>query len=357
MDGDLSRFISEEGLAESTTHLRDCYRRSEEYVASFRDQLRAELEGSGLDRSFADVVAFGSLARREMTPESDLDYLVVVSSIPDKHHDPQTLLEMSTTVMSRRQKGGGMSMKPGASGLFARCTSAFDLIDRVGLQDDTNHNHTRRLLFLEESVSLLNPDMHIRILGLILQRYLNDSLGESGPEGQVVHDRIPRFLVNDVVRYWRTVAVDYQAKVDADFGREIWGLRYLKLIFTRKVTFASTVAVLLSCDGSRPATAENLALRLQKPPLARFAELADALGSEGRSCLASLLTLYDWFLQKSSDAEWRESVNMVSDRTNKGQNVDFKEARAKAREVHDSLRGLLVEDPLFANRTADYLVF
>ena len=99
----------------------------------------------------------------------------------------------------------------------------------------------------------------------ILKRYLVDY--HNFENVSPLHKRgVARFLLNDVVRYWRTVAVDYQAKrwdelsppagafqEDDGLGLEPpkWGLRYIKLRSSRKLAF---VGSLVSLHGSSTVT-------------------------------------------------------------------------------------------------------
>jgi predicted nucleotidyltransferase len=54
-----------------------------EAEAEFREGLRSRLRKK-IPRSVTTLVVYGSVARREDTPESDLDLLVLVSAVRDK---------------------------------------------------------------------------------------------------------------------------------------------------------------------------------------------------------------------------------------------------------------------------------
>ena len=205
---------------------------------------RRHLIDSGVTCQSGDILAFGSLARREATDESDFDYLVLVDGIPEDPDAPGELLRRADhlrTIWAVEQGHQGDQAdlavkKPGTSGLFATVVGAFDLIEQVGLERDTNHSLTRRMLLLEESVSLFNAYVRTRVVSAALDRYL--VLPGVRPEAT------PRYLLNDVIRYWRTVSVDYQAKANA---LENSGLRYVKLLIPRKIQFASMLMSLLLC--------------------------------------------------------------------------------------------------------------
>ncbi len=171
-------------------------------------------EAVPIDGSPFDVIAVGSIARLEASPQSDFDYLIVVHELPEKARDAKQLL----AAVERLREEELHLKAPGSSGMFGKVISGSDLTERIGLQDDTNLSHSRRILILEESVSLYQPDRHSRLIKLMLDRYLAE-YDESTKRG------VPRFLLNDVIRYWRTIAVDYQAKWWEE--RDPWGLRYL----------------------------------------------------------------------------------------------------------------------------------
>ncbi len=175
-----------------------------------------------------------------------------------------------------------MSRKPpGASRVFGGLISGTELINKIGLDDDTNRSHTQRMLFLEESTPIVGIQQHRNTLRAILRRYLVDYREEGLQKAGV-----PRFLVNDVVRYWRTIAVDYQAKRwdepnafawDDDDSARIpkWGMRYIKLRSSRKLAFCGTlVAMLIPHLTNRFVDDELLVDQFSMPSLARIAQLA-----------------------------------------------------------------------------------
>jgi hypothetical protein len=169
---------------------------------------------------------------------------------------------------------------------------------------------------------------------------------------------------NDVVRYWRTLAVDYQAKrwdelpspmreppgafteqpeADQDeLQNPKWGLRYIKLRSTRKIAFVGTIVSLFLAriiEGQQ-VTDEFLYEQFSMPPLARLASLLPYLNEADRVHLAAVFNHIDWVLGRLDDAEFRDQMNLVEHPRIVGTNAAFDEARLRTIELEKDLERL-----------------
>lgn len=103
--------------------------------------------------------------------------------------------------------------EPGSTGMFGQITFGHDLISNIGGEDDTNHNTSRRILMLLESDNVVlsgsskGGTAYERILKGILNQYFEHDSGFKSDTGSIA--KVPRFLLNDIIRFWRTMCVDF----------------------------------------------------------------------------------------------------------------------------------------------------
>jgi hypothetical protein len=284
----------------------------------------------------ASVVLMGSWGRGEVTAGSDDDFMVLAYGAER--------LEIEPTI---EDVGGVLKQRPSEDGPFAEPVFSENLVNDIGLDADSNKNLTRRLLFLLESTPVSGEEgVYWAVRKEILDRYLDESVKPYHP---------PRFFLNDVVRYWRTICVDFAAKEWK--GPEKWGIRNAKLRTSRKVLFASGLLPLLECFrlDDESAIREFVERELAMSPTDRIARafLDNGAADEGGRALGS----YDEFLGWLHDAEFRHALEEVT-RESSGESAEFARANEIGKEMQGGLLALLYEaSPGLAKVVRDYAIF
>jgi predicted nucleotidyltransferase len=265
-------------------------------TAAMLDRLSKELDQPRLVPADTTLVVFGSLARGELTEQSDVDWTLLVDGPADPYHQ-----EAAQRIRSRMREMELPSPAPG--GPFGRVTFSHDLIHHIGGDDDTNRNTTQRLLLLLESAPIGNSRAYDRVVSHVLTRYVEEDIVSPGD----TPNRVPRFLQNDVARYWRTMAVDFAHKRRAR-GPAGWALRNAKLRMSRKLMYAAGLLSCFSCDSAfRPAVrrqpwhdaqqvVEHLAHLVHATPLDIVAEVVLYYFGETSGAAGRLFQAYDAFL-------------------------------------------------------------
>lgn len=192
------------------------------------------------DSEDTSLVVFGSLARDEWTSGSDLDWTYLIDGQANSAH-----FVIAQTISKVIEDHKTEFNPPGQTGVFGNMAFSHDIVHQIGGQIDTNRNTTQRILLLLESVPVGRSAAHERVLRAVIDRYLEEDT-HLLTEDEASY-RVPRFLLNDIVRFWRTMAVDFASK-QRDRGAEKWGLRNAKLRMSRKLIFASGLLLCFSCQ-------------------------------------------------------------------------------------------------------------
>jgi len=212
------------------------------------------------------------------------------------------------------------------------------LSERIGLDQDDTRNLTRRMLLLLESEPVTGVDVHRQVKKRILDRYLAEHLKAYLP---------PRFLLNDVIRYWRTMCVDFEGKVEQDrqaAARDKFVTRNAKLRTSRKMLYASGLLPVLLChhlsDEHMPAF---LGEQLDALVTDRVARAFIHLGQQDAG--VRTMAAYSQWIRLWGDPENRMVLAALEDGTRYGSPV-FQEIKRIGQTIDRGLTTVLFEGSL-----------
>jgi hypothetical protein len=339
-------------LGRAWPHLEAARQAAGEVVHAIRKRLAT---GPALDSYDASLVVFGSLGRGEWTRASDLDWTLLIDGQADHEH------ALTAQHFGRLMEEMGLK-KPGQTGVFGNIAFSHNIIHQIGGQDDSNRNTTQRLLLLLESRALGRDEAHERVMQGTLSRYLADEV-----RGNTY--KVPRFLCNDMVRFWRTMAVDYAQKYRERAGGG-WALRYVKLRMSRKLLFVAGLLTCFGCDPELLAQSDSPLLKdppsmealvahlreyVRRPPLEL---LAEALARHAQpETAAAALDAYDTFLAHLDDANDRQHLEALNYADSERDPL-FQVLQENSRTFQRALQQLFFRDsPVLFQLVQDYGVF
>ncbi|MEO0497328.1 MAG: hypothetical protein AAF141_08155 [Pseudomonadota bacterium] len=259
----------------------------------------------------------GSVARREVTSGSDVDLFFLATETDAE------AVRWVQEAFRERLKADGVKM-PAHGGVFENPLTVAQLLENIGGYADTNEFLTRRMLYLLEGEWLHNRDGFQRIRTRLIKRYVADDLENS---------KLCRYLLNDVIRYWRTICVDFEEKTGS--GDKPRAIRLVKLRFARMMLYFGGVAA-IARTGDRPADAKRTVL-LEAFAKAPSERLKDTFG---KTEMEGPLADYATFLNAMNDPNIRSSLEQEG---HNGMDTDeYRELVDVARSFRDGLEAALV---------------
>lgn len=240
--------------------------RSARAISELASKVEEELRDDVRLLDTTTLFVTGSAARGEMSEHSDLDVFVVRLDGEESRLDDAIITSAITRALRAIQKP-----KPSQDGRFLKMQLARDLVGELGTEKDDFHNHfTARMLLLLESRPLLAPALHRRLVSQVIDRYWEDAQAHQG-------DHLPYLLINDVVRYWRILLLNYASRVAGKDAEEAdRRLQSYKLRFSRCLTCFSALTHLTAEFRARPNIRKDFAQRLtEMSPLERLDAVVD----------------------------------------------------------------------------------
>ena len=316
-------------------------------------------DGARLLSDDVSIVVFGSLARGEWTTGSDVDWTLLI----DGQADPQHLNTAHWIAQTLADADLG---RPGPTGVFGNMAFSHEIIHQIGGQHDSNRNTTQRVLLLLESAPVgeeKTTGAYERVVRGILDRYLLDDPARLSPDSST--RKLPRFLLNDVVRFWRTMAVDYASK-RRERGDQGWALRNAKLRMSRKLIFCKG---LLSCFGCVLTPLAHSSESGDDATVLMITQLRGYVGMTALDVLAEswlqypndvsarqMLNAYDQFVAVLNDQEKRKHLETLKPDDSSG-DATFMEMRDLGNAFQEGLTDLFFGTPEIFKLTKKYGVF
>lgn len=203
----------------------------------------------------------GSLGRMEAAEGvSDCDLLVVLEDGIDANSaDAATAYDAVWKALESLKLE-----KPKKTGTFSRPTTEQQLCDKknVGAADEDMRIFAKRLLLLLETQPVYKPNAYEELVHAVVDSYAERYVGED-----------PRkewgFLINDLIRYFRSLCVNYQWDFSNEHGK--WPLRNAKLRHSRLIMYGGLLMLLGECSLEREDKVKWLKARLKMTPLERIA--------------------------------------------------------------------------------------
>lgn len=264
------------------------------------------------------VYVTGSYGRQEASENSDIDVFFLLNN-RDLIYKDRIIISAKVIEICNNYDLEVFSDE----GEYANIHHLEKLVDEIGSQNDDYGNFftARLLLLLLESSYLYNNELHNKSIRDIVDRYYTD-----------YHDHVkefrPVFLSNDIIRFWKTLCLNYEHKRNRrgkdEKSKNRSHIKNIKLKFSRLMTCYS---LLCRLGGKQKIDQDILLKFVAEKPIIRM----QAIGDENKSAkdtINRILELYDWFLGVTDIPE-DKLIEWIGNKVNRDRAFD------KARDYHD----------------------
>lgn len=253
------------------------------------DKIRKEFNNhkSFFDENDFMVFCAGSIGRGDVGNISDLD-LFPVTKNNDRENSRLKEYEVLAKIIEINRSLGFDEFSN--DGEFLKFYSADGMLDALGKpRDDGENLFTARMLLILESKPIFNSKIYDKYLNDIADNYFRDKKGKAS--------FIPLFLVNDILRYWRTLCLNYENIREKE--DKPWRKKNINLKFSRMLTVFSSILPIIALPISEQNQLHDL---LRKTPLERLSLGLDVLNDETLlDDYAKFLEHYEMFLSWKED--------------------------------------------------------
>lgn len=256
-------------------------------------ELKSAIESAAESIELEKLTIFtvGSYGRSEASTESDIDLFFVYSHSESIRMRRTNEIRLFGRLIDAVADLGFPELSNDAQYLEAHDTK--DVLSQLGSPDDDYKNYfTTRMLLLLESQCLYGKESYDRVIQDILQSYHRDYQDHED------HFR-PWFLLNDIMRFWKTLLLNYENKRNApDSDAAIkQRVKNFKLKFSRATTCFATICA-IGALGTTVST-QGIGEIVRSVPRKRLLSVAEAFPVLAPT-VDQILDEYAWFLEQTA---------------------------------------------------------
>lgn len=309
---------------------------SQQRLTGFRDCL-SDL-GPLLEEAALCVCATGSYGRLEAWDGSDMDLFFLAAPSPGVDFRYLPFIRVAARLVEYTERVG---LPPfSGDGKYLEVLDVNEMERVLGSpEDDSTNTFTARMLLLLESQPLTDAHQYHTLIERIVGFYFHDFPGHE-------EDFVPIFLLNDILRFWRTLTLNYEhdryevrqvPAAERELAKAKSSLKNYKLKVSRLATCFSMVVHLVS--EAAPVGRERVVELTAMTPQQRFGDLRGR-ASEADVLLDDLAEQYERFLEQVQRPN-QEVLELFSDRQHRS--ARLREAARYGTTIY-ALLGLLAQD-------------
>lgn len=258
------------------------------------DQLKRAISGlaSPIQLPALTIFTVGSYGRLEASEHSDIDLFFVYGQSEDSKEQRRTNeLRLFGRLIDAVEELGFPKLSNDAQYLQSHETKK--VLKHLGSAIDDSRNYfTTRMLLLLESKPLYGDDSYDNVMRAMVESYYRDF---------PTHEENfrPWFLLNDIMRFWKTLLLNYEHKRNrgGDPADPKPRTKNFKLKYSRATTCFATICAVGATRGS---VGQNELLEIMTAtPRERLIKVATER-SELTTAVDSILDDYAWFLEQTA---------------------------------------------------------
>lgn len=254
-------------------------------------QARVNLAAEGVSLTGLSIFTVGSYGRLEPSSHSDIDLFFIYEEESPKDTRRTSELKLFGRLIEIVERMDFPALSNDAQYLESHVIE--EVLENLGSpSDDARNFFTMRMLLLLESRPVYGNESYLKVITQIVDSYYRDYPAHEASFR-------PWFLLNDIMRFWKTLLLNYEHKrnrPDDNPDDPKPRVKNFKLKFSRATTCFATICAIGS--STTPVSSNDILELVSITPRERLARVSQNIPATG-PLVQAVLDEYAWFLEQT----------------------------------------------------------